>query len=658
MDIKTTKNFLSNILKDDNAFNIINDCVNRTNNIVFHTYNFLKLYILYLYKRNLEIPTINENFISSIMITISNRHTKKGRPPDNNTQKILDNLKNFYDNNYKKLINEEDIVNNDKLSFILNYEAIDIVKNIKNNISENYIKHLRKYIKIKFNYKSKCESIKKEKEDKDKDKDKDKNYIKNSYSKINKDIKYLMRDILSVKNHIYKSDIKYQKWICKNKYKLIPIKDKYEKKNIKYDICCNTFDYLRNFIYINKKLEKYSKSDDTIKLYNILPLRKSFIMKNITIDTASMVSILYNDSKLFKNINNYKDEIWGKFFNLNNKVFKRNNYKFNHMIKTDGVSVSIILTKIDEYNNPIKYNFNQILDMDKKRKELDRQYIENQDNINEILSNKNYVVIDPNKEDLIYCMDKNGNKFRYTQSQRKKEIKSKKYNLILENLKKDTKIIYDNNENSIKEIESKLSIYNTKTCDYSHFEEYLLLKNKLQSILNNYYKQNIHRKLRMNRYINMKRSESKMTLNFRKNFGDPKDTIVLMGDYDEKGKFIKGREPTICSKIRGLLRERKYKVYLLNEFRTSKLCWNCECEVKRFHKRENENKLVWGLVCCQNRKCIQEIRTNENLIYDKRIMNRDTNAVLNMLKIVNSLIEKGDKPEKYKRIQKIKVKKI
>ena len=86
---------------------------------------------------------------------------------------------------------------------------------------------------------------------------------------------------------------------------------------------------------------------------------------------------------------------------------------------------------------------------------------------------------------------------------------------------------------------------------------------------------------------------------------------------------------------------------MLNEYRTSKLCWKCESEVKRFHKRENENNLVWGLVCCQNRECVREIQTNEDLKYDKRIMNRDTNAVLNMLKIINSLIEIGIKPCKY-----------
>ena len=122
------------------------------------------------------------------------------------------------------------------------------------------------------------------------------------------------------------------------------------------------------------------------------------------------------------------------------------------MIKTDGISATILLVKVDENQQSIKHTFNEILNIEKRRVEIDKQYIENQDNINEIFLNKNYVVIDPNKEDLIYCMDKNGNKFRYTQSQRNKETISKKYKLILEDLKKKTIIIYNNEEKSVKEI--------------------------------------------------------------------------------------------------------------------------------------------------------------------------------------------------------------
>ena len=100
---------------------------------------------------------------------------------------------------------------------------------------------------------------------------------------------------------------------------------------------------------------------------------------------------------------------------------------------------------------------------------------------------------------------------------------------------------------------------------------------------------------------------------------------------------------------------------MINEYNTSKLCNHCESNViKNFYKRENETKFVWGLVCCRNKTCIQAIRTNEvhngKLKYKERIMNRDTNAVLNMKKIVENLIETNERPFKYicKEIDEIK----
>ena len=47
--MKTNKDNLLNILKDDSILPIINELVLRTNKIVIHTYQFLKLYLLNLY---------------------------------------------------------------------------------------------------------------------------------------------------------------------------------------------------------------------------------------------------------------------------------------------------------------------------------------------------------------------------------------------------------------------------------------------------------------------------------------------------------------------------------------------------------------------------------------------------------------------------------
>jgi hypothetical protein len=54
------------------------------------------------------------------------------------------------------------------------------------------------------------------------------------------------------------------------------------------------------------------------------------------------------------------------------------------------------------------------------------------------LQNKKIIGIDPGKSDLIYCVDdasKDANVFRYSQDQRRKETKMKKYNNIILGMK-------------------------------------------------------------------------------------------------------------------------------------------------------------------------------------------------------------------------------
>lgn len=174
--MKVNKDSLKNIIKDNNIINILYDAIFRVNKIIFHTYNFLKLYILYLYENNLSIPPINEHFIKIIMKIISIQNDNRGRIPNKKTIKIINKLTIFFDNHYKKTIDSNDIIYSDKLSSILSYEAIDIVKNINTlsakrqvgmgaklpiptNISSHYVDHLDKFINYKFHLKDRLAEI-------------------------------------------------------------------------------------------------------------------------------------------------------------------------------------------------------------------------------------------------------------------------------------------------------------------------------------------------------------------------------------------------------------------------------------------------------------------------------------------------------------------
>ena len=253
-----------------------------------------------------------------------------------------------------------------------------------------------------------------------------------------------------------------------------------------------------------------------------------------------------------------------------------------------GLDVLCIFVKVDGNGKPYDITYKQ-QEIDEIREKKDKNYIEKQENISEIVKDKNYVTIDPNKSDLMYCMDKNGNKFRYTQNQRRKETRKKKYMKIREEIKINEEI----NGKTMKELESELSSYNSKTCDYNEFEKYLKKKNSINRLLFDVYEDEIHRKLKFNAYINTQKSESNMVKNFKSKFGEPDKCVVIMGDYDNGSYHMKGKEPAITNKIRKILRREKYEVYLINEFRTSKLCNKCSSEVETFQYRDSKRKSIW-----------------------------------------------------------------
>ena len=96
-------------------------------------------------------------------------------------------------------------------------------------------------------------------------------------------------------------------------------------------------------------------------------------------------------------------------------------------------------------------------------------------------------------------------------------------------------------------------------------------------------------------------------------------------------------------KFRRIIKNAKYNTYLINEFRTSKICSSCNGELEKFLereskkpqlKKENKKEIVHGLLRCQSIKPKCE-----------KIHNRDKNAVQNMLNIVSSIFERGKRPE-------------
>ena len=82
------------------------------------------------------------------------------------------------------------------------------------------------------------------------------------------------------------------------------------------------------------------------------------------------------------------------------------------------------------------------------------------------------VCADPGMSDLLYFGSYNEKNeletFRYTQNQRGLETRNKKYNQIIDKVNKETFI----NDKSIKDLETRLSNLNSKSCNYEKSKSY------------------------------------------------------------------------------------------------------------------------------------------------------------------------------------------
>ena len=232
-----------------------------------HSYQFLKLYFIHLFRNNQPFPTLDKEFICDIFKVITKRKCNSGGYRDDNMPEQLKTLTIFYKEYYSKTIIDGETLYYDKLSYILACEAIDMITNINNNIQEHFIDHLHKYVNIIFDVKKQRDEITKA--------NKDKELRKQLHKALYEDINKVKKDLVSFDT--LTSNEKYHKWIIEQRIKLFPTKTKFEENNIYYELKSNTQYFLHAMFYICNELEKLNnvkieKVEKQIRLFNVLPL--------------------------------------------------------------------------------------------------------------------------------------------------------------------------------------------------------------------------------------------------------------------------------------------------------------------------------------------------------------------------------------------------
>ncbi len=559
----------------------------------------------------MDFPEINWGFFNCIIRLIS--ISKQGRPFTTNLQ-LSEDLKLFYDNHYQYLIEiKEEKQNIRGLKNCIDYMITDMITDLENNIKMRYSNHVKKFTNCFFEIESKREEFKNSEE---------KSNILNPLYKKSRD---MFSDLYEINQNKFKSDHDFHKIILEEKLKIFP-RRKYKEESIAYDMKCSPQDYIRGMVYMNKFCESKNCS-----FLNVFPLKRSIVPGHIRIDTEIIISqFLKSDCKHYKKrgeniIKEFKQDIWLNVFKTNKEMFNIKNFDFTGSIQTDGISCTILL----------QHKTNKIPKKTKKVKIKSELYIDELSDF-EILKikDKTVISIDQNKGDLNYCSTGSKEtllKMRYSQNQRNKETGKKKHRRNLENYKKENISILEN--------ELELSQHCSKTLDFKKFKDFIKTKNKVNFEIFELYQAEFIRKAKLSIYTKTIQSEQKFIKNIKNKFGSPETAIITIGDWSQK-EMMKYHEPTKGKGFRTLFKKAGYQVYLVDEFRTSKMCSKCGCEegiCENFFKinsprpwRKEKEQLCHGLVKCK---------------ICKTMFNRDLNATLNIRKISLSAISKTERPK-------------
>ncbi len=180
----------------------------------------------------------------------------------------------------------------------------------------------------------------------------------------------------------------------------------------------------------------------------------------------------------------------------------------------------------------------------------------------------------------------------------------------------------------------------------------------------------MYRYLKWSSKVNRKKCDDRLVNRFREKFGPPEKVTLLYGDQDQRG--MKFMEPTKGRSMRRLFKSKGYKVYLVDEFRTSARLYdepgiNGEgIETEKFFEVDNprpyrREKRPSGLLRLPKVICHgllrSKIYTNvrfspENStkdVFTHTLINRNLNASLNILYKGRCVICGQEIPKRFKR---------
>ena len=517
---------------------VITNLVFEMNDLMIHSYQFIRVYVLKCYNNNQPLPEINEKFILYCIKTLGIRSNQGAKSKDT---ELLEALQAFYNNEYQPLLNHEK-TKLKNTTFLLPYLATQLHTSLSNNTQEHFIQHFLRF-------------------------------INKTTTNITEDKATLFKFKKLILECNEETDTMFDEWKTTHLPNILPTNI---KKSVHYDVKVNPFDYLKGMLYMNAVLEK-----EEHKLFQPLPLRNNIIPKHIILDTACIISLFCPENakkgELLKNVKENQYDVWNNLLNLQHKTFKSKHYQYHHQLQTDGISCSLLFIRKDLKDKKWGSRVPTLLEQDFHNiEDLSLEQLKE-------VATRNIVGCDPGKRSLVYMMDSNGKKLQYTAPQRKRESKAKTNQRIL---------LVEKKRNNIVEKETHLSFQNSKSVDYEKFKEYLVEKDKLNKETADFYKRDVWRKMKFRQYSYGKKSIDTFLNKIKDTFGE--NILIGYGNWSRSTQ-MKHFMPTMNKGLRKQI-HKKYDTITINECNTSKKCCECNNDLS-YYRHSNGNKQFRLLVC-------------------------------------------------------------
>ncbi|KAG2191956.1 hypothetical protein INT47_004739 [Mucor saturninus] len=161
------------------------------------------------------------------------------------------------------------------------------------------------------------------------------------------------------------------------------------------------------------------------------------------------------------------------------------------------------------------------------------------------------------------------------------------------------------------------------------------------------------RKLKFSSKLYFDKNDAQLVRKLNNKFGS--NTTLILGNWSAPN--VKYQEPTRNKGLIDMLKKNGFKLYLIDEYKTSSFCPACESPLEKFktivnprpyQRRKMSTITCHGLLRCKNIACYRKMEDTSGIVA-RRMWNRDLAATLNFKKILNHLRETGKRPALFSR---------